>query len=85
MYNTFSIFLIVVLHSKTNRTYNTSQTNNANASTPKTRSQQKKSSTQYQRRNYDALHISSIPVSITYVIPIVGEIYMEICLSRRIQ
>ena len=84
MYNILSFFLIVVLHSKTNRTYNTSQTNNTNASTPKTRSQQKKSSTQYQRRNYDALHVSSIPVYISYIILTVGEIYMAICLSRRI-
>ena len=84
MYNILSFLLIVVLHSKTNRTYNTSQTNNANASTPKTRSQQKKSPTQYQRRNYDALHVSSIPVYISYIILTVGEIYMAICLSRRI-
>ena len=84
MYNILSFLLIVVLHSKTNRTYNTSQTNNANASTPKTRSQQKKSSTQYQRRNYDALHVSSIPVYISCIILTVGEIYMAICLSRRI-
>ena len=84
MYNILSFLLIVVLHSKTNRTYNTSQTNNANASTPKTRSQQKKSSTQYQRRNYDALHVSSIPVYISYIVLTVGEIYMAICLSRRI-
>lgn len=84
MYNILSFLLIVVLHSKTNRTYNTSQTNNANASTPKTRSQQKKSSIQYQRRNYDALHVSSIPVYISYIILTVGEIYMAICLSRRI-
>ena len=84
MYNILSFLLIVVLHSKTNRTYNTSQTNNANASTPKTRSQQKKSSTQYQRRNYDALHVSSIPVYISYISLTVGEIYMAICLSRRI-
>ena len=84
MYNVLSFLLIVLLHSKTNRTYNTSQTNNANASTPKTRSQQKKSSTQYQRRNYDALHVSSIPVYISYIILTVGEIYMAICLSRRI-
>lgn len=59
----FSFSLIsLVLHTKTNRVYNTTSTNTANATNNKTRNQQKKNATQYQRRNYDSLHIPSIPV-----------------------
>lgn len=52
----------VVIHTKTNRTYNTTATNASGAANNKTRNQQKKNSSQYQRRNYDSLHIPSIPV-----------------------
>lgn len=57
-----SLYSYVVIHTKTSRTYNTAATNASGAANNKTRNQQKKNSSQYQRRNYDSLHIPSIPV-----------------------
>lgn len=52
----------VVIHTKTNRNYNNANYNNTASGANKGRGQQKKNYTSYQRRNYDTLHIPSIPV-----------------------
>ena len=57
------LFHPIVLHTKTNRTYTTNVSNASGAANAKTQYQQKKNNTQYQRRNYDHLHIPSIPVN----------------------
>ena len=52
----------VVIHTKTNRNYSNANYNNATSGANKGRGQQKKTYSSYQRRNYDTLHIPSIPV-----------------------
>ena len=52
----------VVIHTKTNRNYNNANYTNTASGANKGRGQQKKNYNSYQRRNYDTLHIPSIPV-----------------------
>ena len=52
-----TLFSRVVIHTKMNRNYN-----NTASGANKGRGQQKKNYNSYQRRNYDTLHIPSIPV-----------------------
>ena len=54
-----------MIHTKTNRNYNNpNYNNNAAGTNNKGRNQQKKPYNNSQRRNYDTLHIPSIPVSL---------------------
>ena len=59
----------VVIHTKTNRNYNNTNYNNTASGANKGRGQQKKAYASYQRRNYDTLHIPSIPVFLFSSIP----------------
>lgn len=52
----------VVLRTKGNRSYGTSNTNYGSTSTSKNRPQQKKNASSGLKRNYEILHLPSIPV-----------------------
>ncbi|KAM7454772.1 hypothetical protein BLSTO_04470 [Blastocystis sp. subtype 1] len=55
-----------LIHTKTNRNYNNANYNNTASGANKGRGQQKKNYNSYQRRNYDTLHIPSIPIKPTW-------------------
>ena len=58
-----------MLHTKTKANYNANNANQA-ASGGKGRSSQKKGASQYQRRNYDFLHLPSITVAAFFAVVI---------------